>query len=88
MDFLSPQVLSIPPLPPRPHPSFGVAGLMMHENVKINKYNYTAHNKFFMKVSYVHKHTSEWFSHCSSVDGRALTTASFWEHSSLDTVLK
>ena len=50
MDFPSPQVLSIPPLP---HPSFGVAGLMMHDNVKINNYNYTTHNVFFMKVSYI-----------------------------------
>ena len=88
MEFPSPQVLSIPPLPPPPHSPFGVAGLMMHENVKINNYNYTAHNDFFMKVSYVHKYTSEWLSHCSSVHGRAPTTASVWEHSTLDTVLK
>ena len=40
MEFPSPQVLSIPPLPPPlpppPYSPFGVAGLMMHENVKIN----------------------------------------------------
>ena len=88
MEFPSPLLLSIPPLP---HHPFGVAGLMMHENVKINNYNYTAHNEFFMKVSYVHKHTSEWlffFTFCSSVDGRVPTTASVWEHSTLDTALK
>ena len=55
MEFPSPQMLSIPPLP---HPPFVVACLMMYENVKIINYNYTAHNEFFMKVSYVHKRTS------------------------------
>ena len=50
MEFPSPQVLSNPPLPPPPPPPppppFGVAGLMMHENVQINNNNYTAHNEF------------------------------------------
>ena len=48
MEFPS-QVLSNPPLPPPPPPPpppFGVAGLMMHENVQINNNNYTAHNEF------------------------------------------
>ena len=85
MEFPSPQMLLIPPLP---HPPFVVAGLMMYGNVKIKNYNYTAHNEFFMKVSYVHKCTSGWFSHYSSVDGRVPTTASVWEHSSLNNVLK
>ena len=79
MEFASPQVLSIPPLP---HLPFGVAGVMMHENVKINNYDYTAHNECFMKViysMYVHKHTFEWHSHCSSVDGRVPTAAFVWE---------